>query len=234
MNEQDVELLESYLDDELTGRALEALRLRLSTEPQLAAGIDELRAQREVRQQFFAACQPDEASVNRLIQSVRRETTRDVVWGERNRKLRRASGLAACLAFGFIAGRTLHNNAACRRRLWPRILVPQSPAMCNSPALCNPMSIQIGTSRSPATIDFVSTGRQSFLARTTTAAAFDFSIRNPGVLANVGQTDPFPGDRIYIVNGSGRLVQQFDSHEQYMKFVTEKLAAATQPASIAP
>ncbi len=52
---------------------------------------------------------------------------------------------------------------------------------------------------------------------------------------NVGQIDPVPGDRIYIFDGSGRLVQQFGSRTtQYMKFVTEKLAAATQPASIAP
>ena len=52
-SENDLELLESYLDDELTGRELEALRQRLSSEPQLAVAIDELKSQRQMRQQFF-------------------------------------------------------------------------------------------------------------------------------------------------------------------------------------
>ena len=44
VSENDLELLESYLDDELTGRELEALRQRLSSEPQLAVAIDELKS----------------------------------------------------------------------------------------------------------------------------------------------------------------------------------------------
>src|SRR5439155_1550013 len=106
-----LELLESYLDDELTGRELEGLRQRLSSEPQLAAAIDELRSQREMRQHFFAACEPDEASVQRLIRSVKREATREAVWSGRNRNLKWVSGLAACLVFGFISGRGLRNSS---------------------------------------------------------------------------------------------------------------------------
>src|SRR6478672_11196699 len=93
VTEHDLELLESYLDDELTGRELEALRKRLSTEPQLASAIDELRSQREMRQQFFSACTPDEASVQRLIRSVNREVTREVVQGRRNVGMRWAGSL---------------------------------------------------------------------------------------------------------------------------------------------
>ena len=233
MNEQDVELLESYLDDELTGRALEALRLRLSTEPQLAAGIDELRACQRRRQQFFAACQPDEASVNRLIQSVRRETTRDVVWGERNRKLRWASGLAACLAFGFIAGRALHTNTPVA----PTLAENSGSTIARNVQFTRPVQSDVIPNRD---VEVASNDRLRFdgppvISRPNdNGGSIDFSIRNPRMPVNVGQIDPFPGDRIYIYDGGGRLVQQFDSHEQYMKFVTEKLAAATQPASIAP
>jgi anti-sigma factor RsiW len=41
-------LISAYLDDELNGRELEALRQRLNVEPALTAAIDELRSQRWV------------------------------------------------------------------------------------------------------------------------------------------------------------------------------------------
>jgi hypothetical protein len=212
MNDQDLELLENYLDDELTGRELEALRQRLSSEPQLVAAVDELRSQREMRQQFFAACEPDEASVRRLMNSVQREATREVATGGGGWSLRWASGLAACLVFGFVMGRGMHGT-------------PISPTdNSNSP------NSQIVDARptSAQRMDF----HGPMVPINPNVGSVDFRL-NPGAVT-VGAPDPFPGDRIFIVDGAGRLVQRFDSHEQYMKFVEQKLGSSTQPAEIAP
>src|SRR5436190_19329585 len=111
LNEQDLELLESYLDDELTGRELEALRQRLSSEPALAVAIDELKGQRQMRQHFFAACEPDEASVQRLVQTVNQNITRELAWSERNRSLRSWGSLAACLLVGLFLGRAMRGTS---------------------------------------------------------------------------------------------------------------------------
>ena len=80
LNDSDIQLLESYLDDDLAGEPLDQLRRRLASEPALAGMIDELRGQRQMRQQFFASCEPDEISVERVVQSARRDINRDLLW----------------------------------------------------------------------------------------------------------------------------------------------------------
>ena len=223
MNDQDIQLLESYLDDELTSRELESLRQRLSAEPYLSAAIDELRSQREMRQSFFAACQPDEASVQRLIQSAKRQATRETVWGERNRALRWVSGLAACLVFGFVAGRGLRSNSpAPVDNSGPTRVAQNLQPPTDNTQIATDDRIRFDGPRIPVN------------GSPNNGGSIDFNIRNPGVLADVGKLDPFPGDRIFIVDANGRLVQRFDSHEQYMKFVEQKLSATTEPSSLAP
>jgi hypothetical protein len=220
MNDQDLELLESYLDDELTGRELDSLRQRLSSEPQLAAAMDELRSQREMRQQFFAACQPDEASVQRLIKSAQRSATREIVWSNRNRNLRWASGLAACLVIGFMTGRGLKSNA------------PAMPYSDNSQSIARvsdaPVHQEQVARNDPLRFDgpFVQ-------PRVGNGGGVDLNIRPPSVMT-AGSTDPFPGDSIYIVDSHNQVVQRFDSHAQYMKYVGQKLGPTTQSDSLNP
>src|SRR4051812_33389930 len=108
VTDNDLEVLESYLDDELTPRELEALRQRLSSEPALASAMDELRAEREMRQGFFASCEPDDASVERLVRAVNKSVTQEIVWSRRSHSLGWIGGLAACLLVGFGVGRGFH------------------------------------------------------------------------------------------------------------------------------
>jgi anti-sigma factor RsiW len=104
VNENDLELLESYLDDEISAEQQDVLRSRLSSEPELASAMDELRSARDMRGQYFATCEPDEQSVQRLIKSVNKSITRDIVWSRRSRVLRGVGSLAACLLVGFMGG----------------------------------------------------------------------------------------------------------------------------------
>ena len=219
MNDQDLELLESYLDDELTGRELDSLRQRLSVEPQLTAALDELRSQRETRQQFFAACEPDQASVQRLIRSVQREAVREVATGARSNNFRWIGGLAACLMFGFITGRGLHTNPAA---VGPQDSESSRVAIAPTGPEATPVAenrVRFDGPRVPVNFGL-------------NPGSVDFRINNPN-MANVGSVDPFPGDRIMIYDQGGRLVQRFDSHQQYMKYVEEKMHATTQP-TLAP
>src|SRR5215218_4836014 len=111
VTDTDLELLESYLDDELAPRELEAFRQRLSSEPALASAMDELRGEREMRQSFFASCEPDDASVERLVRAVNKSVTQEIVWSRRSRSLGWIGGLAACLLVGFGVGRGFHGAA---------------------------------------------------------------------------------------------------------------------------
>ncbi|MGH7176539.1 MAG: anti-sigma factor family protein [Tepidisphaeraceae bacterium] len=104
VNETDLELLETWLDDELSQPESDALRRRLSSEPELACAMDQLRAERDTRQTLFRALEPNDQSVDSLVRSVRASIVRDLVWAERARKLRFVSSAAACLLFGVFAG----------------------------------------------------------------------------------------------------------------------------------
>jgi anti-sigma factor RsiW len=219
MNDQDLELLESYLDDELTGRELDSLRQRLSSEPQLAAAMDELRSQREMRQQFFAACQPDEASVQQLIKSARQSATREVVWSNRNRNLKWIGGLAACLAFGFVTGHGLKSSNA------PIAMTPNNVTdVSDAPSRRE----QVARSE-PVRFDGPFVQQQN---PDPNLRGMDINIRPPNTVATVGSADPFPGDQIKIIDAYGRTVQQFDSHAQYMKFIEQKLGPTTQQGAL--
>jgi len=132
VTDTDLELLESYLDDELAPRELEALRQRLSSEPALASAMDELRAEREMRQSFFASCEPDDARVERLLLAVNKSVTQEIVWSGRSRSLGWIGGLAACLLVGFGVGRgfrgTVQTNVAQNNPVQSGTMLVSAPA----------------------------------------------------------------------------------------------------------
>jgi anti-sigma factor RsiW len=104
MTEADVEILEMYLDDALSDQDLAAVARRLADEPVMAAELERLRGERELRRQFFASLDPSDAAVERLLgrvdESIRRRTgwERQLKWG------RWAAAAAACVALGFTTG----------------------------------------------------------------------------------------------------------------------------------
>jgi hypothetical protein len=113
MKESDLEMLESYLDDELSALETEALLRRLSDDPALSAALKELTAQRDLRRAVFATFEPSEISVNRVIATVERKVDGHMIWAERARGLRVLSGVAATLLLGFLGGYVFHaGNAA--------------------------------------------------------------------------------------------------------------------------
>jgi hypothetical protein len=104
VSEQDLELLESWLDGELSDEQVEALRRRVSSEPQLSAVVDRLRGDRQTRAAVWQSINFSNHNVDHLIHNVRIAVRRDEVWTGRLRALRSVSGIAAAIAMVFTAG----------------------------------------------------------------------------------------------------------------------------------
>ncbi len=106
--EQDLELLEMYLDGALDAPEMQALRQRLAAEPELSAALDEVRSQRAIRQQVWSAMEPDAVAAERLTWRIRgaiadqqrKPQHRTGQW----RIARYGSAAAACIVLGFFGG----------------------------------------------------------------------------------------------------------------------------------
>jgi anti-sigma factor RsiW len=110
MNEDQMELLEAYLDGALSPDEVEAVRARLACEPALAAELDQLRAERAVRVSAFAAMEGDEQLADRMLARAKadvKEPAKQVRWVI---GVRYPVAAAACLIIGFIAGRLLETR----------------------------------------------------------------------------------------------------------------------------
>lgn len=104
MSDKDLELLESYLDDELSMVQVDDLRQRLANEPELAELLADLRAQRDARVGLWASFEPSEHSVDLVLKGIRREMNRSLLIEKIGRTTRWAGSLAACVALGFVGG----------------------------------------------------------------------------------------------------------------------------------
>jgi hypothetical protein len=104
VSEQDLELLEDYLDGALTPEESERLRARLAEQSVLAATLDELRDQRAARAVLWASLEPreDEAGrfAERVIIAARRQDRQSRVW----RVGRFGTAAAACVLLGVFMG----------------------------------------------------------------------------------------------------------------------------------
>lgn len=104
LNDQDLILLESYLDDDLSPEQVARADERLAADPSFAAGLADLRRQRALRAAALASVAPSpveaQALADRLLLAVHRL--------QRQRKFARltwiAGGIAACLIAGFGVG----------------------------------------------------------------------------------------------------------------------------------
>jgi len=114
VSETDLELLETYLDDELSAEEGEALRRRLSSEPALVAAMDELRHDRAVRQQAFGTMELTERqalmATDSIVRSVRQAATREVARSGRMRLFRQVAAAAACIMVGVLVGWMGHSR----------------------------------------------------------------------------------------------------------------------------
>jgi hypothetical protein len=115
VTEEDLELLESYLDDELAPAQSEKLRSRLQQNAELMKSLEELKSERQMRSRVWAAIEPHQGDLDRFHKSVHtavtRETIRGTVWSARLRSLRLVSAAAAVLLFGIAGGWLLRDRA---------------------------------------------------------------------------------------------------------------------------
>jgi anti-sigma factor RsiW len=118
LSDSDLELLENHLDGELTSAEDEALRDRMNVEPELAAMLEILRAERDARRVAFCAMEPDDKAVERFNVQATREIQRldrESFWQRTSRRLRVVSAAAACLVIGFSVGRIANSGVLDRK-----------------------------------------------------------------------------------------------------------------------
>ncbi|MGA3067313.1 MAG: hypothetical protein ABSF29_10745 [Tepidisphaeraceae bacterium] len=104
VNDNDVELLESYLDGELPMSECEGLWRRLAVESELSKELDRLRADGAVRQIVFSSLEPSDESLAQLHRNIFKGARRQTLQATYNRYVRVIGTVAACLMFGFAFG----------------------------------------------------------------------------------------------------------------------------------
>src|SRR4051812_35013170 len=110
LSDTELELLEAHLDGELPPVEVGAVRQRLETDPEFREALETLSGERAARGLFFQACEPSEASVNRLVDSVQRKVDNQWQWSSWFSKLRPLTAAAACILVGVMIGRVNGRN----------------------------------------------------------------------------------------------------------------------------
>jgi anti-sigma factor RsiW len=103
VTEQDLELLDSYLDDALEIGEVDALRARLSGDGELVAALDQIRRERAARRSFYSGLEPDDAAVGAVVSKIQCAAARQKRITARARAVRSGILAAACLLLGFYA-----------------------------------------------------------------------------------------------------------------------------------
>jgi anti-sigma factor RsiW len=104
VGDEDLELLEAYLDDALAEAEVQRLRDRLAGEPAMASALKMLREERAHRQAFFASIDPTPAEVDGLVGSIKRQALRRRWFRDPRRVLQAMGAMAACVIVGALLG----------------------------------------------------------------------------------------------------------------------------------
>jgi membrane-associated protease RseP (regulator of RpoE activity) len=104
VSEQDLDLLEEYLDGELGAQDVERVNVRLAEEPAFAAALSEIREQRGVRQALWLQLEPTEQHARQFASSTIREARKQDTWQRMARYTRFGSVAAACVLVGIFVG----------------------------------------------------------------------------------------------------------------------------------
>ena len=103
VTENDLEMLESYLDDALEGAQVEGLRARLADDQELRAALEQIRHERATRKAFFATLEPDNATADALAAKIGASIRQRRRFAGIAGPLRYFAAAAACVAIGFFA-----------------------------------------------------------------------------------------------------------------------------------
>lgn len=109
IDEAGTQLIERFLDGDLTDTETDAVTRRLATEPSLAAALEQARQLRDMRATFFQSLEPNDAEARAVVNRARAAARRiehsadryDPSW----RWIRLASAAAALIMIGFMSGR---------------------------------------------------------------------------------------------------------------------------------
>jgi hypothetical protein len=109
VSEHDLELLETYLDNELAPGEMDAIRARLKREPTLAVALDQLTRDRQMRHRVFFTMDREVAATARestdaITRSLKQAAVREVAWSNRRNIFRQVAAAAACIVVGVLVG----------------------------------------------------------------------------------------------------------------------------------
>src|SRR6266576_6694557 len=97
----DIELLEAFLDDELTPAQSLLLRDRLASEPNLTGELEQLQSERKLRATMFTGLEGgEEAVVERALSKIHDVDARHVGRSQQVRRLRYVIAAAALITIG--------------------------------------------------------------------------------------------------------------------------------------
>jgi anti-sigma factor RsiW len=130
--DHDSEALERLLDDDLSPAEAEVLRRRLSSEPALAAALDQVEAERASRRDVWRSLEPTDAEAagveSRFQSAVRRQERADGLRNRLTRFTRVAAAAAACAAL-FLAGWFARARVAPPAGVADRLAAPTPSAL---------------------------------------------------------------------------------------------------------
>jgi hypothetical protein len=109
VSDDDLDLLETYLDGELPVADAEDLWRRLAAEPALASALDELRAERSDRLSVWESLEPSDAKITTISKRLKSATRRQDIIDWSLRGLQYTAAIAACLMFA-VAGWSMRGN----------------------------------------------------------------------------------------------------------------------------
>ena len=104
MTDQDLELLDSYLDGALSKEEVRALEARLLAEPGMADELARQREAREIRVQIWKSMEPSDSEVDRLMERIGESLERRSRFSFVLNNLRVIGAAAACILVGFLTG----------------------------------------------------------------------------------------------------------------------------------
>jgi hypothetical protein len=110
MNDNDLQILESYLDGDMSPVQSEELWKRLAMERELAAELEKLRGEHALRQGVWTSLEPAEHTAAQLEYSIVRGARRQEVFAMVSKGMGILTTVAACILMGFTIGWLGHDR----------------------------------------------------------------------------------------------------------------------------
>lgn len=110
VNENDLELLQAYLDGEMPISECEGLWRRLAVEEELTTELDRLRGETATRQVVWSSLEPNDDALTQLQDTILREARRQEARARVSGSLRTILTAAACVMIGIGLGWMGHDR----------------------------------------------------------------------------------------------------------------------------